>query len=349
MEQEFSRILRDWYRKNGRKLPWRETKDPYKIWISEIILQQTRVDQGLPYYLKFITAFPDIHSLANASIDKILRLWQGLGYYSRARNLHAAAKEVSSSYKGIFPNGYQEIRSLKGVGDYTAAAIASFAYDLPYPVLDGNVFRFLSRLTGTATPIDSNRGKQEFKALAGELLDPAHAAEHNQAIMELGALICKPLQPRCDECPFAMACHAYIYSMTSRLPVKEKKQKVKKRYFHYFFFSNGVETIIQRRTGTDIWKGLFEFPLIETTTEKIDIQTIELPGQLGFSEVVFSGQPLRLRHLLSHQELIVHFWKAKINGAMPKKSARHTVPLQDLHKVAFPQLMIRYLESQGLV
>ncbi len=348
MEQEFSKILRDWYRKNGRKLPWRSTKDPFKIWLSEIILQQTRVNQGLPYYWNFINSFPQLQDLANAPLDRILKHWQGLGYYSRARNMHLAARDVLVEHHGIFPASYEALRKLKGIGDYTAAAIASFAFDLPYPVVDGNVYRFLSRLTGEAIPIDSPKGKKHFTALAAELLDPAHAAEHNQAIMEIGATLCKPQSPLCEECPFCFSCHAYINNATGTLPVKTKKQKTRKRFFHYFFMTNSTETCIIQRNAKDIWHGLFEFPMIETETEDIDIHNIRFPFGLEKLEKSIQGAPVRMRHLLTHQELIAYFWRINVSGPWPADPALKNIPLADIGKYAFPQLIIRYMQKAGL-
>ena len=219
--------LISWYKKNQRDLPWRKTKDPYKIWLSEIMLQQTQVVQGLSYYLKFTEAFPTIKDLAKAPEDKVMRLWQGLGYYSRARNLHTTAKLVATEYKGFFPKTYDEIIALKGVGDYTAAAIASIAYDLPYAVVDGNVYRVLSRLFNLATPINSTQGKKEFQLLANELLNAKHAALHNSALMEFGALVCRPQNPQCETCVLQGHCLAFKNNTVAALPVKEKTIKIK--------------------------------------------------------------------------------------------------------------------------
>ncbi len=349
LELEFSKNLRDWYRNNGRKLPWRETTDPYKIWLSEIILQQTRVDQGLPYYNNFVESFPTIGDFANAPLDKILRLWQGLGYYSRARNMHTAAVQVMQQFNGSFPADFESLKKLKGVGEYTAAAIASFAFHLPHPVVDGNVFRFLSRLSGCHVPIDSSPGKKVFLEMAGELFDPKHAAEHNQAMMEMGATICKPKNPKCDECPFQMACHAFIYNEIDRLPVKEKKSKVRTRYFHYFFFTLGSETYINQRKEKDIWEGLYEFPLVESDKEDVDIQYVQLPFGLSFAGNVIVGSPSRFRHLLSHQELIVHFWKIKLNNKLQPQGELQRIPMHRLQEFAFPQLIVKFLQNEDLL
>lgn len=340
MEQEFSKILRDWYRKNGRELPWRGTKNAYKIWLSEVILQQTRVDQGLPYYHRFIEEFPEIKQLAEAPEDKVLRLWQGLGYYSRARNLHAAAKQVVEMFEGEFPADYQKIKSLKGIGEYTAAAIASFAFDLPHPVVDGNVFRFLSRFTGLDTPIDSTAGKKAFTALAAELLDPQHAAEHNQAIMEFGALHCKPANPLCETCPFQFACEALIHNKVDQLPVKEKKQQVRDRYFHYYFISDGQHTLLRQRTGKDIWQGLYEFPMTETQGGTAEDHL----KQMGFKAKHYRiSRPVNITHLLSHQRLHTIIHRVECSGI--HLDGFQKVPLSELHRYGLPQLLVRYLEK----
>lgn len=346
MDQEFSKNLRQWYRKNGRKLPWRGTKEAYKIWLSEIILQQTRVNQGLPYYEKFLENFPSIQQLASASEDQILRLWQGLGYYSRARNLHAAAKQVLRDFNGEFPADFEKLRSIKGIGDYTASAIASFAFDLPHPVVDGNVYRFLSRFFGMDIPIDSSQGKKAFGDLALELMDGQHAAEHNQAMMEIGSMICKPISPNCDECPFSMACHAYLYNKVSDYPVKGKKQPSKKRYFHYFLVTDGISTYIKRRNEKDIWQGLFELPLVELF-EHSDFPPA-IPEMAKIHQPILSKQPVKRKHILSHQELHACFWKVKIVKCLPPKDGFLKVKLRDLSTFGFPQLIVNYFEHEGL-
>jgi A/G-specific adenine glycosylase len=253
-----------WYQKHRRELPWRKTPDPYAIWLSEIILQQTRVEQGLPYYLRFINRFPAVTDLAQATEDEVLKLWQGLGYYSRARNLHTAAKTVMNAYKGIFPADYQQIRNLKGVGDYTAAAIASFAFDLPYAVVDGNVYRVLSRIYGEATPIDSGPGKKLFAGLAESLLDKKRPGLHNQAIMEFGALWCRPSNPECPSCPLQYNCIAFKEHKVAAFPVKGKTTRIKKRYFNYLLVRYNKAIYFNKRASGDIWAHLYELPLIET-------------------------------------------------------------------------------------
>ncbi|MGE0567222.1 MAG: A/G-specific adenine glycosylase, partial [Bacteroidia bacterium] len=259
----FRRSLLTWYEANKRDLPWRNTKDPYKIWISEIILQQTQVAQGLAYYNRIISEFPDVEALAKAELDAILKHWQGLGYYSRARNLHAAANQIKQEYKGKFPDNYRELLNLKGVGTYTAAAIASFSYKTPVAVVDGNVYRVLSRIFGIETPIDTLSGKKEFQNMADKLLDIHSPDIYNQAIMEFGALYCKGSNPDCENCIFQKNCFALKFDKVKLLPVKEKKVKVKKRVLNYFIIiDKNKNCIIQKREASDIWKGLYEFPLI---------------------------------------------------------------------------------------
>jgi A/G-specific adenine glycosylase len=342
---EFVVTLRQWYLENRRDLPWRNTRDPYPIWLSEIILQQTRVNQGLPYYNRFLETFPTVQDLANAPQDKIMRIWQGLGYYSRARNLQTAAKEIILQHKGTFPADYPSIRALKGVGDYTAAAIASFAFNLPYPVVDGNVYRFLSRLTGDATPIDSSAGKKVFSGLANELLDQKEPGLHNQAMMEIGAMICLPSNPLCDACPFHAACEAYINDRIRELPVKSKKTAVRDRYFHYFIFENGDSTYIRQRTAKDIWTGLYEFPLIETL-EPVKNPAGIFPGE--FSGTIKISK--EYRHLLSHQKLHAHFYQVKIDKKPPAEFGKlQKVPISDLDFFAFPQLIVKYLREEAVL
>ena len=254
---EFGRILLDWYERHGRDLPWRRTNDPYLVWISEIILQQTRVAQGLDYFLRFVGRFPDLPSLATAGEDEVLKLWQGLGYYSRARNLHAAAKSMADG----FPRTYEGVRALKGVGDYTAAAICSISYGLPYAVVDGNVYRVLSRWLGLELPVDSTAGKKEFARVAAELLDREHPGLYNQAIMDFGALQCVPVRPDCPACPLSASCAAYRDGRVAQLPVKQHKTIVSERFFTYIYVRMGAYTYIHKRRGDDIWKKLFDLTL----------------------------------------------------------------------------------------
>ena len=253
--------------KNTRQMPWKGEKDPYKIWLSEIILQQTRVEQGLNYYNNFIKTFPDIHKLAKAADEKVFKLWEGLGYYSRCRNLLVTARYISKELNGKFPDNYEDIRKLKGVGPYTAAAISSFAFNLPYAVVDGNVFRVLARIYGITIPIDSTDGKKYFATLAENLLDKKQPGYYNQAIMDFGAVICKPVTPLCLNCGFKKFCSAFINNKINELPVKEKKISIKKRWFYYLVLEYKNEIAVRQRIEKDIWQDLYEFPLIEADKE----------------------------------------------------------------------------------
>ncbi|MFN4233492.1 MAG: A/G-specific adenine glycosylase [Bacteroidia bacterium] len=347
----FSAILINWYLNNKRNLPWRNTRDPYKIWLSEIILQQTRVEQGLPYYQKFIEKYPTVFNLAKAKQDEVLKLWQGLGYYSRARNLHFTAKEIVKNYKGQFPNNYQEIRALKGIGDYTAAAIASFAFDLPYAVVDGNVMRVLSRYLGINEPIDSTKGKKLFAEAAQELLDKKNPAVHNQAIMEFGAIYCVPVKPNCEYCIFNSTCEAFRSKKVNELPVKSKKTKIKKRFFHYLIVENKGKTYLQKRAEGDIWQGLYEFPLIETD-KALDFE--ELIKQLE-SKNFFKNISIELvktsqdkKHILSHQHIHARFFHVKVNK-LAKLKAYKQISMSELDKFALPRLIHRYLEEEMIL
>jgi len=304
---EFASILLEWYDLNKRDLPWRSTNDPYEVWISEIILQQTQVIQGIGYYEKFLKAFPNVRRLAAASEDQVLKMWEGLGYYSRARNLHAAAKSVVNDFDGVFPSTYKDIIALKGIGPYTAAAIASISFGLPHAVVDGNVYRFLSRFYGIETPIDSTIGKKEFTALANELLDRSAPAAFNQALMEMGALVCKPKNPQCQVCSFNAGCLAVGRNLVDKLPVKTKKVKQRVRFFHYIYVVNEDKVYIERRSGNDIWKGLYQLPLIESDVE---METEEVNRQLGCKSIFISKK----KHILSHQIIYAQFYAVLRDG-----------------------------------
>lgn len=307
----FYKKLISWYLENKRAMPWRETTDPYKIWLSEIILQQTRVAQGLPYYLAFIEAYPTVFELASAEEDEVLKLWQGLGYYSRARNLHFTAKYVVNELNGVFPVDYRGLLTLKGIGDYTASAIASICYNEPTPVVDGNVYRVLSRFYGVDTPINTTKGVKEFKRLAKEVMDDNNPALYNQAIMEFGAIQCKPKSPDCSSCPIQEGCEAYRQSRIQELPVKEKKLKIKKRYFNYLVFLYKGQTLIKRRTKKGIWFNLYEFPLFET---RFNIDRDKFRKELLDNNFISEFDDVRLYndkpyiHKLSHQHLYTNFY-----------------------------------------
>lgn len=334
-----------------RTLPWRDTKDPYKIWLSEIILQQTRVNQGMNYYYRFVNDFPDIVSLANASEDTILKLWQGLGYYSRARNLHFAAKTVLEKHSGTFPLDYKEVRALKGIGNYTAAAICSFAYNQNFAVVDGNVYRVLSRFFEIKTPIDSVQGKKEFEKLADELLPKGHSSIYNQAIMEFGALQCTPVNPDCSICPLVNKCKAFINGNIKSLPVKSKSTKISERFFNYFFFVNNQNTYLQKRIHNDIWKNLFEFPLIETDkllshNDLINSnEFLSLTGGIEDCQIDQSYQDYK--HLLSHRKIYARFYKIKINKPL-RNSDFIEIGVKDIDKYAVSRLTEMYLETLAI-
>lgn len=305
----FSKTIVKWYQQYKRDLPWRTTKDPYKIWLSEIILQQTRVQQGLPYYEKFIIEFPDVRSLAAAPEQKVLRLWQGLGYYTRARNLHACARVIVQKFNGVFPDTYEELKSLPGIGEYTAAAIASIAHEEPVAVVDGNVFRVLARITGTATPINTPEGKKTFTLLANALMGPRNPAEHNQAVMEFGALHCTPKNPLCTSCVFASGCFANSNELQAMLPVKLQKKKSRRRYFYYFIIKTGKSLVLNIRTGKDIWKGLYDFYLVEKNRPvKADKILEDDPFLREIKPICLSITVSgAYKHLLSHQTIITRF------------------------------------------
>lgn len=345
-----SRCLVDWYQENKRELPWRQTSDPYIIWVSEIILQQTRVNQGMEYFLRFTERFPDVKLLAEADEEEVLKLWQGLGYYSRARNLHAAAKSIMQDFGGVFPREYKEVLSLKGVGEYTAAAIVSFAWNEPYPVVDGNVFRVLSRLFALDEPIDSGKGKRLFTNLAEKVMDRQQAGLHNQAIMEFGALHCTPAAPQCMFCPLIDKCMAYVSGNVLQYPVKQQKMKTKNRYFHYFhIIYNNVYTYLNRRTEQDIWKGLFEFPLIETEkpVDFAELQQTEAFRTLfeGIDDLHITAGMTGRKHVLSHRIIYADFYRVEIRMEGKGLHPYRKIPVEEIEKYAIPRLIHIYLEN----
>ncbi|WP_428743559.1 A/G-specific adenine glycosylase [Tenacibaculum sp.] len=333
-----------WYLQNKRELPWRKTNDPYRVWLSEIMLQQTRVAQGLPYFLKFTEAFPTVFDLAKANEGKVLKLWQGLGYYSRARNLHFTAKYIVKELNGVFPENYKGLLQLKGVGDYTASAIASICYDEPVAVVDGNVYRVLSRYFGIATPINSTKGIKEFKELAQTLIDASQPGVYNQAIMDFGALHCKPQNPLCNECPVSDSCVALAKNSINDLPVKEKKIKIKKRYFNYLVpITDDNQTVLEERTGKGIWQGLYQFPLLEAKNEIDEKELIKheqfiklFPQETTVS--LFNNE--NIVHKLSHQHLITRFWVVKTKDVNGK-----TMSWSKVKKQPVPVLIDKFLEE----
>lgn len=305
----FQQKIIDWYMINKRELPWRNTTEAYVIWLSEIILQQTRVEQGRPYFNRFLENFPKVSDFADATEDEVLKLWQGLGYYSRGRNMLYTAQEVMAKHNGIFPTSYNELIRLKGIGEYTAAAISSFSANENRAVLDGNVFRVLSRYYGIAEPINSSRGKNLFSKLAQELIKQQNASIYNQAIMEFGALQCKPKSPKCELCPLATDCYALIHQQIDSLPVKLKNGKIKERWFNYFVAFNDDSVLMKQRQPGDIWQKLYDFPLIETLSQMqiTDSGFIEMVKKQFGNEVIM--HPIvQKKHILSHQIIYVHFF-----------------------------------------
>ena len=344
---QYSRTLLRWYERNRRDLPWVGNKDPYQVWLSEIIMQQTRVEHGTKYYLQFIRKFPSVKDLALASQDTVMKQWEGLGYYSRARNLHQTAKTISEKYGGIFPDDFQELKKLKGIGDYTAAAIASYAFNQPYAVTDANVFRILARIFGIHEPIYSNKGKKIFAEKAQEILDVKQPARHNQAMMDFGALVCKPI-PVCGECPFRKICYAYQHDEISILPVKAKKTDRRKRRFHYFVITDGKKYIIEKREHGDIWTHLYQFPLLESGKLLSQGELLQwakknfLNGESPLSSVL--SKPFR--QVLTHQEITARFLTLIVRDAGKyRNNGSVAVKKPDIKKIVFPGIIRTFLKE----
>jgi len=335
IDEKFSLVLIKWYNLNKRNLPWRNTNDPYKIWISEIILQQTRVEQGLPYYNKFILNFPNIIKLSQAKEDKVLKLWQGLAYYSRARNLHFTSKYITDKLNGEFPKNYDGLIKLKGVGKYTASAISSFAYNEKKAVLDGNVFRVLSRYFGVFDPIDSTLGLKLFEEISFKNLPIKNIATYNQSIMEFGALQCKPASPNCKLCPLNFNCWAFLNNKISSLPVKNKKIIKKERFFNFIVLANEKFVFIEKRIKNDIWKNLYQFPLFEDS-------------DLNFKpakDLVKNGVLLKktkIKHILTHQRLNVVFWHYNVNK-LEKNKKYKTIEIKKIDQYPVPKIVENYI------
>ena len=330
-------------------MPWRNTKDPYKIWLSEVILQQTRVNQGWDYYLQFTEKYPTVSKLAAASEHDVLKLWQGLGYYSRARNMHHAAKEIVKNHKGKFPADYESVRALKGVGDYTAAAITSISYNLPYPVVDGNVLRVYSRVLGISDPIDSTLGKKKIWEAASELLPQKNPGTYNQAIMELGAMCCTPKNPNCEECPIQSACYAFSHKLTDKLPIKQGKIKQRERYLNYLIIANGNKIVLRNRVEKDIWKGLHDFPCIESASA---LSPKKLLASKEWKKLFLGSTPVienvseAYIHILSHQRLNANFIKVNLKKPLKKLPENcFWVEKKTIEKYAVPRLIERYIRK----
>lgn len=342
----FSEIVMDWYLKNKRDLPWRNTKNPYLIWVSEVILQQTRVEQGLPFYFRFIENFPEIKSLAETNSEKLFKIWEGLGYYSRARNMQTAARQIMEKHQGIFPKEYQSILDLKGIGSYTAAAIASFCYAKPYPVLDGNVYRLISRFWGIESEIGSEKVKKQFMEQLDELIDKKHPDIFNQAIMEFGSQVCKPKSPDCTNCPLAQGCFALKFNKVSVLPNKALKKKSKKHFIHFFHIENDNKLLIQKRPDKGIWNNLFELP--NAWTDKPGLQEMPAAFKETFGKEIKSKDifpSFETSHQLTHKDLNAYFWK--INGeqiTFLSNSNIFEVEFDRIDEFAFHRLMNKYLE-----
>lgn len=342
----FRKKLIAWYLVHKRDLPWRATIDPYKIWLSEIILQQTRVAQGTPYYFKFIEAFPTVQDLANAPQEQVLKLWQGLGYYSRARNLHATAQYITTSLGGHFPTTYKGLLALKGVGDYTASAIGSICYGLPTAVVDGNVYRVLSRVYGVSTPINSTQGNKQFKALAQGLIDTKDPATFNQAIMEFGATHCVPSNPDCEACVFKTHCVAYTTNKVAVLPVKQKTLKVKKRHFNYIVILDAKNnTVLTQRQEKGIWQQLYQFPLVESSQALNATQLTASKSYTELKQVFQLEKPVLFNekaivHKLSHQHLYTTFWV--VDGVISKENA---IKISEIKNFAVPVLIENFITS----
>lgn len=339
-----SKILNHWYSNNKRDLPWRQTNNPYYIWLSEIILQQTQIKQGLPYYESFIENFPTVFDLANADESEVLKLWQGLGYYSRARNLHATANYIVDELNGIFPTNYKDLLKLKGVGDYTASAIASICFNQPTAVVDGNVYRVLSRYFGIKTPINSSNGIKEFKQLAQELIDYKNPADYNQAIMEFGAVQCKPQNPDCNVCPFQNRCVAFQKNLVDILPVKKKAKKVSKKHFNFLVIISNNKTFLEKRQGKGIWQNLYQFPLVETEKEvthnevKTILKDFNFLKGFNFDLSLYNNQPVV--HKLSHQHLYTKFWILTTNDDIS-----HGIFFKDVHTYPVPILIENFIRD----
>ncbi|MGK7394759.1 MAG: A/G-specific adenine glycosylase [Candidatus Cyclobacteriaceae bacterium M3_2C_046] len=339
-----SKII-NWYQQHKRDLPWRNTNDPYLIWLSEIILQQTRIDQGLPYYQKFIKKFPTLQALAKADPEDVLRLWQGLGYYSRARNLHYCAQTLQTKYQGIFPKSYKELQKLKGIGSYTAAAIASFSYLQTVPVLDGNVFRVLSRIFGIREEISSSKGKKVFFELAQQLIPSDQPDIFNQAMMEFGALYCTPGLPDCNNCIFRLDCYAYQHQQQQALPVKQKKIKSRKRIFHYLMINENDQFYFRKRMEKDIWQGLYNPFLIEKSPDLPELTDADLPSGL---RIIDTSAPIR--HILTHQVIHAQFHLCSVVNPellikFTKKNDLQLYSLEELDNLPKPVLVTNYLNE----
>lgn len=354
--QLFTRTLMLWEKKNTRAMPWKGEKDPYKIWLSEIILQQTRVEQGKPYYERFIQRYPTIAHLAKADEQEVFRLWQGLGYYNRCKNMLAAAHKIANEYQGKFPDTYEQILALPGVGEYTAAAIASFAFGLPYAVVDGNVLRVLARFFGIREAVNSSSAKKIFAALAQEVLEKKNPAIWNQAIMDFGATVCTPQRPGCSTCPLQKSCFAFQQNMVNLLPIKTIKAKVIKRYFTYIVLSWRRRVYIHKRSGQDIWQNLYEFPLFEENEFSAVSEFMQKKSVRSLlpEHSTKHVPPLRTyRQQLTHQTIYARFLPVKIKTgrSLPKNIPNDFSPVStgELEGYAFPKIILEYMNETNFL
>jgi A/G-specific adenine glycosylase len=349
----FSTQLIQWYRQNKRNLPWRETTDPYRIWLSEIILQQTRVEQGLPYFLKYVQTYPNLSDFAKANEDEILKYWQGLGYYSRARNMLNTAKQIIKFHNGKFPENYAALIQLKGIGPYTAAAIASFAFNEKVAVVDGNVFRVLSRFLGIYEPINNSAARKLFTKAALELMNKKNPAEFNQAIMEFGATLCKPAKPDCSNCPISSACFAFSKNKIAELPVKIVKPIKRIRYFNYLHLNDSGNTFFKKRESKDIWQGLYEFPLIETPKTINQDELLEHPDfkkLVQKAKIKITNWHSAKKHILSHQIIYARFWQIEmVKGNLKQDKAIIKISEERLAEYPVPRILDIYLKNNNLV
>lgn len=330
----FTDKLLQWYEENQRVLPWRGECNPYKIWVSEIILQQTRVQQGWDYYLRFIDTFPDVKALAQASEEQVLRIWQGLGYYARARNMHFAAKQIINDFGGLFPNTYEDIRKLKGIGEYTAAAIGSIAFSLPYPAVDGNVLRIISRIFGICDDIADTKTKNRITEICQQLIDTQKPGIFNQALMDFGAIWCTPQNPQCKDCPFQSECYAFRQNMTETLPIKNNSIKKRERFFHFFIHIYNNKTIIEKRTRKDIWKNLYQFPMMETDKNEV----------LNGYSMIFET-----KEILTHQIIHGKFYWIEEKILTPENANQQIIDVDGIKEYPMPKIMTEFLKKKEFI
>lgn len=341
----FNSLILIWFDKNKRNLPWREHRDPYKIWLSEIILQQTRVMQGLGYYHKFVEKFPKVEDLANAGEPEVLKLWQGLGYYSRARNLHFTARHIVEHLDSRFPDNFRDLQKLKGVGPYTAAAIASIGFGEAVPAIDGNAFRVYARYFNIPLDISTPKAKKYFFDLGREIIDPKRPGDFNQAVMELGATVCLPANPRCEVCPVSYSCEALAKKTVEKLPLKTRKPKIRERTFHFLEITDGEKFLIRKRTENDVWKNLYNFPLLEAESpqHQMEMTGIALPLVKAYEE----------KHILTHQRLRIVFWRSVVKTGQLKTWAERfdakVISPEELERLALPRPMEKYFFEKNAV